>query len=265
MSSVRNQQRSALVIDPDRARSGTLSDLLRTAGITGVRTERDIENAWRSVLAFNPPLLFVAARVSPMDGFEFTKTFRRSEDVRNNDATIILLFNNAELTDVQNALNAGADAALSFPVSQMRFNTLLSALNQHKRPFVRSVNYVGPCRRRGMVGSASGRRLSDLGGAEALAVAVEALEQVFEGARRYSVLPESLSDGAADALAGYFHAVGAGKGGASETLRQHCRTIVAQFIEDAPKYENFDRAFLPLRRKFITALAARKQDAKTPV
>jgi CheY-like chemotaxis protein len=245
-----------LVLDTDRVRAGVIMDLLRSIGRSDIHSERDLGPFWKQITGRNPDLIFVAGKMNPIDGLEFIRSFRRSDDVPSNAATVVLSFNGADLNDITNAMNAGADAVLSFPVSQARFSALLSALQTQKRPFVRSLTYVGPCRRRGMVGSTVlGRRLEDVGGAEALTLAVEALESLFQEAHGGSVT-QSMFDAGAEALADFFASVGDGKGDPAR-LRAQSLLIVRQFADDALRHDNFDQAYAPLRRIMSAAFTAK--------
>ena len=164
-----------------------------------------------------------------------------------NGEEVLLTFPGVDRNDILSALNAGADAILSFPMSRTQLATMLNLLDTQKRAFVRSATYVGPCRRRGLVSDDSGRRLEDFGAAEALADMMATLRALFEVARHGTLNADSI-EVAATSLAVYLRAARPDRQIDDAALRGQCLALVRQFTEHAPGQQSFDHAFTPLRK-----------------
>ena len=238
---------SALVIEPDRARSAMLFDLLRDLGCGETVVVRDIEAALGQLEFRAPRIILCAAKSAPVDGFEFSRRFRRATNVRNPEVSTVLTFAGVDRNDILSALNAGADAILSFPMSRTQLGTMLNLLDTQKRAFVRAATYVGPCRRRGLVSEDSGRRLEDFGAAEALSDMMMTLRALFEVAQQGPIQPDAIEI-AATSLAAYLRAARPDRQIDDAALRAQCLALVRQFTDHAPGLQSFDHAFTPLRK-----------------
>ena len=246
MSAPPSSRWSALVIEPDRARASMLFDLLRDLGCADTLVVRDMEGALAQ-LEYRAPRIILCAARGGVDGFEFARRFRRAANVRNPEVSTVLTFPGVDRNDILSALNAGADAILSFPMSRTQLATMLNLLDTQKRAFVRSATYVGPCRRRGLVSDDSGRRLEDFGAAEALADMMATLRALFEVARHGTLNADSI-EVAATSLAVYLRAARPDRQIDDAALRGQCLALVRQFTEHAPGQQSFDHAFTPLRK-----------------
>lgn len=249
---------TALVVEPDRARSSMLFDLLRDLGCAETTVVRDGASALGQLEFKAPRIVLCAARMPGEDGFAFTHRFRRAPNVRSNEVSTVLTFGAVASNDIVAALNAGADAILSFPLSRNQLGQMLTLLDTQKRAFVRAASYVGPCRRRGLVGSDGGRRLEDFGAAEALGDMMGALRKLFTVAQRREVTPEWL-DETALTLAAYLRAARPDRQIDDAALAGQCGALVRQFADHAPAMKSFDHAFAPLR-KLLTIVVLK--DAK---
>jgi CheY-like chemotaxis protein len=249
---------TALVVEPDRNRSALLFDLLRELGCAETTIVRDGESAMAHLAARTPRIVLVAARMPGEDGFQFTHRLRRATGVRSNDVSTVLTFSAVGQNDIAAALNAGADAILAFPLSRNQLGQMLHLLDTQKRAFVRAASYVGPCRRRGLVGSDSGRRLEDYGVPVELDGMMAALRALFEEAQRGQATPEAV-DTTAMALAVFMRAARPDRQIDGAALSSQCRALVKQFTDHAPGTKSFDHAFAPLR-KLLTGVVLR--DAK---
>jgi hypothetical protein len=137
---------------------------------------------------------------------------------------------------------------------------MLHLLDTRKRAFVRGASYVGPCRRRGLVSSDSGRRLEDFGAAVELDGMMGALRLLFETARRGEAAPEALGFTAAT-LATFLRAARPDRQIDDAALSAQCHALVRQFTDHAPDMKSFEHAFSPLR-KLLTNVVLK--DAQKP-
>lgn len=228
-------------------------DLLRDLGCAEAVAVRDADSAFGQLEFRSPRIVLCAARGPDFDGFQFVRDMRRSRAVRNNETSTVLTFVGVERADILTALNAGADAILSFPLSRSALETMLGLLDTQKRPFVRAASYVGPCRRRGMVGEEGGRRLEDFGAPEALASMMAALHLLFDTAQRRDptdvIVPET-----AASLAAFLREARKGRALDDAALSAQCGALVRQFADHAPGQKSFDHAFAPLRKLLTTVV-----------
>ncbi|MDX2234910.1 MAG: response regulator [Hyphomonadaceae bacterium] len=235
------------MIEPDKARSALVVDLLRDLGCAEVTAIRDGDAAFSHLASKAPRIILCAARMTPMDGFDLTRRLRCSPDVRSNETSLVLTFAGIERRDVLASLNAGADAVLTFPMSRGQLATMLSLLDTQKRPFVRSATYVGPCRRRGLVSAETRRRLEDFGAPDALASMMAALKTLFDRGQRGPISASEV-EACAQALAAFLRAARPDRAMDEGALWTQCRALVRQFSDHAPGQKSFDHAFAPLRK-----------------
>lgn len=252
---------TALVYEPDRARSAMLFDLLRDLGCAETTVVRDADAALAQLEFKTPRIFLVAARMPGEDGFAFTHRLRRAANVRSNDVSTVLTFAGVAPSDITAALNNGADAILTFPMSRNQLGQMLHLLDTQKRAFVRAATYVGPCRRRGLVGGEGGRRLEDFGAPEALGDMMTALRKLFGIAQKGDVTPEWL-DSTAVSLAAWLRAARPDRQVDEAALAAQCNALVRQFADHAPAMKSFDHAFAPLRK--LLANVASAKEAKRP-
>ncbi len=86
--------------------------------------------------------------MSPVDGVEFTRLVRQAADSPNPFLPIIMLTGHAEKSRVMEARDAGVTEFVVKPVTARAVLDRLNAVIFHARPFVRTSEYFGPCRRR---------------------------------------------------------------------------------------------------------------------
>lgn len=251
MVSANHSRWSALLVEPDRHRMQIVTDLLRDLGCAEVLHARDADEALAVLGGARPRIILVAARLEPVDGFEFTRRFRRATNVRSNETSVVLTFPGVDRNDVLSALNAGADAVLPFPMSRNQLAGMLSMLDTQKRPFVRAAHYVGPCRRRGLVGEGVKRRLEDFGAPEELRAMVEDLRHLFDLARRGGAPADRVAV-SASMVAEFLRAAREGIDDAA--LSAHCLALTRQFATHAPAQPSFEHAFAPLRKLLLGVL-----------
>lgn len=263
MSTTPSRAWIALVIEPERAKAVLLQDLLRTLECSEVIVVRDAESALQHLELRAPRIVLCAGRMPGMDGFEFCRRLRRATNVRSPEVSVVLTIGGPDRNDVLNALNAGADSMLPFPMSLTQLRQMLTALDTQKRPFVRAATYVGPCRRRGLVqgdGEVS-RRLEDFGAAEALGSLMDSLRKVFAVAQRGEVSSE-WKEHAAKALATYLTEARGDTNIDEAALSAQCQALIGQFVTHAPGQATFEHAFTPLRRLLTNVVAKSVQAAE---
>jgi DNA-binding response OmpR family regulator len=86
--------------------------------------------------------------MQPMDGIDFVRLIRRSNDSPNQMCPVIMITGHSTLQRVQEARNAGVNEFLAKPLTAKGVLERISQVIDHPRPFVRAGDYFGPDRRR---------------------------------------------------------------------------------------------------------------------
>jgi two-component system chemotaxis response regulator CheY len=86
--------------------------------------------------------------MKPMNGKEFTRFIRTSDDSPDPYLPILVCTGHAELVHIADARDAGANEILRKPVSAASLYSRLQAVIETPRPFILSKSFVGPDRRR---------------------------------------------------------------------------------------------------------------------
>lgn len=246
MSSTLKSRFKALVVEPDRHRAALTLDLLRHAQGCEPMAVRSIEDA-EEFLEFNiAEFIFLAEELDPIDAFEYTKMFRRSQKVRDVTRHVILVLNHVDRAVLTRSINCGADAVLRWPLSQGAIESALKSVRQFQRPFVRCPVYVGPCRRRGMApGVVQSLRLEDLGDSAQLVLAMQSFQRLCRIiAANAATMSEAQRDAAAiptaEALTAYLFDACADAGGDIEALMAKSQALLRVVMAQAARGVSYD-------------------------
>jgi CheY-like chemotaxis protein len=136
-----------IVEDNDHMRA-LLRSLLQAMGVRHFFESRDGTGALKDLSARKPDFIITDLSMAPMDGIEFTRTLRRLPG--NNDCVtpIIMVTGHTERRRIEAARDAGVNEILAKPVTAAGLFSRVDEIVHRPRPFVRSPNYIGPCRRR---------------------------------------------------------------------------------------------------------------------
>ncbi|MBI1185967.1 MAG: response regulator [Alphaproteobacteria bacterium] len=152
------RQQHVLLIEPNKYEGQILTDLLRFAGVQEIRTETNAVTGLEAVAGGAFTLILMELDCEGVEGVAFTRRLRRMQQSPSRKATVVLLTKRLSRPVAEACRIAGANAAIAKPVSGA---TLVSTLNKvfaNPRPFVEDANYVGPCRRAGIVTAVAQRR-----------------------------------------------------------------------------------------------------------
>ena len=156
---------NVLVVDDNRQTLQLLRCMLRAGGISRVIEVESAQDALTVMHAKPIDLVLLDWQMRPIDGLELTRMLRRNVDSPAPFVPILMLTAHTEASRVTLARNAGVNGFIKKPIStQLLFDRVAGALTD-TRMFVRSVNFVGPDRRRGAKTTYTGpfRRESDQG------------------------------------------------------------------------------------------------------
>jgi DNA-binding NarL/FixJ family response regulator len=241
MSSASKSRFKALVIEPDKHRGILTVDLLRHAPGCEPLALRSIEEAEDHLEVNAPDFIFLAENLGPLNAFEYTKMFRRSQKARDVTRHVILILNHVDRPVLTLAINCGADGVVRWPLSQAAIEGALKSVRQFQRPFVRCPVYVGPCRRRGMApGVVQSLRLEDLGDSAHLNLALQSFERLC---RLIAVNGEAMTDAqkeiaaipTAEAFTAYLFEACLDYGVDIETLMAKCQALLRLVMGQAAK------------------------------
>ena len=141
-----------------------IKSILLQLGCVLVREASDGALAFKEMQSFPCDLIIVDWYMEPLDGLDFVRLVRTGKDSRDPFVPIIMLSGFTEFRRVAEARDAGVNEFLAKPVSVESLGLRIQSLINNPRPFIRTKNFMGPCRRRNNLGPPRGkpeRRVAD--------------------------------------------------------------------------------------------------------
>lgn len=154
-----------LVVDDNRQMRVLLRCLLRSAGLSNVSDAGTVDQAFEILRTRPTDLVIVDWLMQPIDGLAFTRMLRWG-DSPNPYIPILMLTAHTEASRVAAARDAGVTGFIKKPIStRLLFDHVASALTD-ARLFIRTADFFGPDRRRGVTAAYAGpfRRAMDRAG-----------------------------------------------------------------------------------------------------
>lgn len=148
MSGYRFDRLKVLVVDDNQHMRKLVVTILQAFGTVHISEAADGERAWTLLREAGPDVVLLDWQMNGMSGLEFVRLVRNSPQSPNPFLPIVMLTGHTHLDHVRQARDAGVNEFLAKPVSVKAIMTRLIAVIEHPRPFVRTKNYFGPCRRR---------------------------------------------------------------------------------------------------------------------
>lgn len=151
-----------LVDDNDQMRL-LVRCLLRAGGLTNISDARNVAQAFETMRERSVDLVIVDWMMQPVDGLAFTRMMRWDSASPDPYMPILMLTAHTEASRVAAARDAGVTGFIKKPIStRLLFDRVASALTD-TRMFIRSDEFCGPDRRRGVISGYAGpfRRSSD--------------------------------------------------------------------------------------------------------
>jgi CheY-like chemotaxis protein len=125
-----------------------LSEVLRGAGVERIHFARNGRDLLNFVTEFSPDIVITTSRLPEFSGLEFTRLIRGGYKNVPRDLPVIVMTNSATKAFLEAARTSGVDEILVRPFTGEAVIERMLAVLKHKRDFVDSVEYIGPCRRR---------------------------------------------------------------------------------------------------------------------
>jgi len=125
-----------------------VSTMLRSMGITLIREASDGIDALEIVRDWRPDVIILDLMMEQLDGIEFTKLIRRGSDSTHPYVPIIMMTGHTDRRRVIEARDSGVNEFVAKPLTARALIDRLKSVINNERGWVKSVNYVGPDRRR---------------------------------------------------------------------------------------------------------------------
>lgn len=148
MSGYRFDKLRVLVVDDSVHMRKLVVEILRAFGVVSVVEAGDAERAWTMLREFSPDVLVLDWQMEGMSGIELVKNIRTSPQSPNPFIPVIMLTGHTHIDRVREARDSGVNEFLAKPVSVKGILSRLISVIENPRPFVRTKDYFGPCRRR---------------------------------------------------------------------------------------------------------------------
>ena len=137
-----------MLIEDQKNMRAVLFSILSGLGVKNIKAHPDAVSAYAALEDFDPNLILTDWEMKPMDGLEFIRKVRMSEDSPIRYVPIVMVTANNHVDKVIQARNAGASDFLIKPVSAKSVYLRIRSTMEKPQPFIRSETYFGPDRRR---------------------------------------------------------------------------------------------------------------------
>jgi two-component system, chemotaxis family, chemotaxis protein CheY len=141
-------QFSVMIIDDDQLVQKLVVDVLKNLGFGKTLRANDGKSALRALESSVVDFIFLDWRMPEMTGPEFIRLVRSGKSRVNPFIPIIMLTGNAEVHQVIEARNMGANDYLIKPFTVKQITKRIIELVDNPREFIAAPRYTGPCRRR---------------------------------------------------------------------------------------------------------------------
>ena len=137
-----------LIIDDLQFTRTLVRRILTVLGAHEIRDATDGAKALKLMLTFEPDLIILDWEMEPMNGIEFVRNVRDSDEDANPYVPIIMLSGHSTLASVSEARDAGITEYVTKPFSAKSLFSRIRAVIDTPRSFVRTKAFFGPDRRR---------------------------------------------------------------------------------------------------------------------
>jgi CheY-like chemotaxis protein len=148
MSEYRFDRLKVLVVDDNVHMRKLVITILQAFGINQIFEAGDGERAWQSLREVNPDILVLDWVMEGMSGIDLVRLIRSNPQAPNPFVPVIMLTGHTSLEHVREARDAGINEFMAKPISVKTMMSRLVAVIEQPRPYVRTGNFFGPCRRR---------------------------------------------------------------------------------------------------------------------
>ncbi len=147
-----------LVVDDNENMRVMIQSILFALGVRKMRVVSSVAEAVKVMKKFQADIVLTDWHMEPQDGIDLVRIIRNSKDSPNPYVPIIMLTGHTELQRVIDARDAGVNEFLAKPLSAKSLYGRIATIIESPRPFVRTKEYFGPCRRRQNLGPQGGMK-----------------------------------------------------------------------------------------------------------
>ncbi len=137
-----------LIVDDNIQMINIVKTILRGFGVSKFVEARDAADAFDRVRSDPVDIVIVDYLMEILDGVDFVRLIRTSDDSPNPFIPIIMLTAHSERSRVEIARDAGVTEFCCKPVTAIDLYRKVAACIERPRPFIETPEYFGPCRRR---------------------------------------------------------------------------------------------------------------------
>lgn len=137
-----------LVCDDNYYTRRLVSDVLVGAGYFNVEFAVDGNELRERTAALRPAVVITTSRIAGLSGLEFTRMIRNGFRNVKRSTPVIVMTDTPTDKFLLAARDSGVDEMLVRPFTGAALLDRVEAVLHRQRPFIESVGYVGPCRRR---------------------------------------------------------------------------------------------------------------------
>ena len=138
----------ALVVEPNELMGDMLSNVLKSAGCGWVWIARDSDRALQIVKEFKPDVIITERSLKPMNGLDFVRYVRSDKFTPDPYVAVIMASTFDNKDQVFKARDAGVTECVAKPFSMDALVKILVHVIDKPRPFIKTVDFFGPDRRR---------------------------------------------------------------------------------------------------------------------
>lgn len=139
---------NVLLVDDNQNMRAIAAAVLHSADIRNVHEAAEGAAAFDLLRRHAIDLAIVDFNMFPLDGVEFTRLVRTSPDSPNTFLPIIMMTGHSERSRVYEARDAGVTEFIVKPLTAKAVLDRINAVIMRPRAFIKTDDYVGPCRRR---------------------------------------------------------------------------------------------------------------------
>lgn len=137
-----------MVVDDCHFMRLVLERMMDTLGVGFIMSATDGRDAWEKMQEFDPDIIVTDWEMTGEDGPSLVRRLRMDEDSPNRYLAVIMLTGYTEKQKVTSARDLGITEFLAKPVSARSLHSRIVSIVENPRPFVRTAEFFGPCRRR---------------------------------------------------------------------------------------------------------------------
>ena len=137
-----------LVIDDNRHMLRLARTMLSALGVLNIHEARDGAEGLEAMTNVQPDIILLDWVMDGMDGIEFTRQVRQSDNPEINQLPIVMMTSHTQRSRVEIARDAGITEFLAKPISAHALYQRIAAVIERPREFIMAEDFIGPDRRR---------------------------------------------------------------------------------------------------------------------